>query len=500
MKYSSTSLVITVLLVLAAVCGVIVWNQSEKIPAPQAEVSAAPSDGAVGQPSGVSEDAAEPELVNAVPLPAPTDAVEPDAANSQDLAALPDHAAEIDPDAVHIDSPDEGDTPLEAVDLTENPEASGLLQEDLTPEGKKVVTGTVTRGDTAAVLLNTWLPSKDVYALIETTRKVYPLAKIREGQPYTLVYDPQKGEIESFEYEIDSNQKLIISSEEGNYAAKLEDIEYETRLAKVEGVINSNLFQAMTDAGEQPGLVMLIANIFAWEINFIKDIREGDSFSILVEKRYRDGEFRNYGKVLGATFTNQKKTHEAFRFTDAGGHQRFFTAKGESLEKTLLKAPLAFTRVTSGYSMNRLHPIFKNRRPHQGIDYGAPAGTPIMAVGRGTVSKVGWVGGYGKQVVIRHSGKLESMYSHMSRYARGIKPGVKVRQGQIIGYVGSTGNATGPHLDFRLRQNGAFINPGKAINPRVDDLEKKLMASFSKQVALVRDYMEGKKLLAEYHP
>ena len=495
MKYSSTSLLITVLVVLGALCGVLIWHQSGDVPSGQTTVAERAATGTT-----VAESAPDGEETprEAVALPAPQEQGREAAVKS-----LPDQDVDERPELTPMPDQEQnaaGDDP-EGVDIPDiTADADDVLAEELTPDGKRVITGTVAKGDTAAVLLNNWLPSREVYSLLEATRNIYSLSKIREGQPYTLVFDPQKGMMESFEYEIDSDQKLIILSDGDSYSAKLEDIEYQTRLVKVDGSITTNLFQAMTDAGETPGLVMIIASIYAWEINFIKDIREGDSFSILVEKRYRDGEFRKYGRVLGASFTNQKKTYEAFRFTDGQGHYRFFTAKGESLEKTLLKAPLAFTRVTSGYSMNRLHPIFNTRRPHQGIDYGAPSGTPIMAVGSGTVTKVGWVGGYGKQVVVRHSGKLESMYSHMSRYAKGIKVGSKVRQGQVIGYVGATGNATGPHLDFRLKQNGAFINPGKAINPRVDDLPKKSMAAFAVQVQLVRDYLEGRKDLSEHTP
>ncbi|MDR2726468.1 MAG: peptidoglycan DD-metalloendopeptidase family protein [Deltaproteobacteria bacterium] len=367
-------------------------------------------------------------------------------------------------------------------------------------KGKEVITGTVAKGDTATMLLNTWLPVNAVHSLLEVTRKIYSLSQIHEGQPYTLIRDVASGELESFEYEIDSNRKLVILRQEESFSAKLESIAYETRLVLVEGAISSNLFQAVTEAGEQPALAMLIADIFAWEINFIKDLRTGDTFSILVEKRYRQGEFRNYGKVLAAIFVNQNTKYEAYRFADAGGHFRFFNPKGESLEKTLLKAPLPFTRVTSGYTMRRFHPIFQENRPHQGIDYGAPAGTPIKAVGSGAVTFAGWAGGYGKQVIIRHSSKLESLYSHMSNYARGIRAGGKVRQGQIIGYVGATGNATGPHLDFRLRQNGAFINPAKAINPRIADLEKKRLPALQRYVVEARDYFSGKRALSEYAP
>lgn len=490
MKNSSTPFIIVALLVVCAVVGVLVWQQQGG----WLTQPAASQEQSQKQTTPVNENTEQHiEKNEQKSTDADTSRSEdPSVASVQTDPAAPSAQAGEGVEPQDPSGKDEDDQPW--------PEPTEDGDSTSTPPGKEVITGTIAKGDTAAVLLNNWLPKQTVYSLLEVTRKVYSLAQIHEGQPYTLVRDVESGEMESFEYEIDSNRKLIVQRQDEGFSATLERIEYETKLVMVEGSIKSSLFQAMTDAGEQASLVMIMADIFAWEINFIKDLREGDAFSILVEKRYREGEFRNYGKVLAATFTNQNSTYEAFRFADQDGQFRFFNAKGESLEKTLLKAPLPFTRVTSGYSMNRLHPIFNVRRAHQGIDYGAPNGTPIKAVGSGVVTTAGWVGGYGKQVVVRHSKALESMYSHMSGYARGIKSGTKVRQGQIIGYVGATGNATGPHLDFRLRQNGAFINPSKAINPRIHDLDRKQLPAFRTHMSAVRQYMDGTKALSEYKP
>jgi murein DD-endopeptidase MepM/ murein hydrolase activator NlpD len=220
-------------------------------------------------------------------------------------------------------------------------------------------------------------------------------------------------------------------------------------------------------------------------------VQDGDSFSILVEKRYRDGQFKNYGRVLGATFTNKGKFFEAFLFQGVSGNASHYNAKGESLRKVLLKAPLAFTRITSGYSRGRLHPIFHDVRPHEAIDYAAPAGTPIRAVGDGVINGKGRQGGYGNAVSIRHGAGLESRYGHMSGYAKGIVVGARVRQGQVIGFVGMTGWATGPHLCFRIKQHGHSINPLKAVNPREESIAPGRTKAFEERKRQIRDFISG---------
>ena len=184
-----------------------------------------------------------------------------------------------------------------------------------------------------------------------------------------------------------------------------------------------------------------------------------------MEKRYRDGEYKGYGRVLAAHFTNTGTTYEAYLFRDGKNRPQHYNAKGENLRKTLLQAPLAFTRVTSRFSHNRKHPILGYSRPHLGVDYGAPTGTPVKAVGDGVVTRRSWAGGYGNQVIIKHSAGLESMYSHLSGYAAPAQRSARA-PGQVIGFVGARALSSGPHLDFRLRQNGKFVNPAKAINPR----------------------------------
>ena len=364
------------------------------------------------------------------------------------------------------------------------------------PQEDAVRHGTVEKGDTlSTVLENAGSSSSHEYA--NAVKQVFSLRAFRTGQPYVIVTDSATGRVKRFEYEIDQERRLVVEGVE-DPVARVEMIEYVTLLETIRADIEDNLFQAVADMGEGPQIAILLAELFGSEINFIRDLQPGDSFSVLVEKRYREGEYKGYGRILAATFTNQGKTFEAFLFKDGKERPQYYNRKGENLRKTLLQAPLSFTRITSRFSHNRRHPILGYSRPHLGVDYGAPTGTPVKAVGDGVVIKRGWAGGYGNQIVIKHDAGLESWYAHLSGYARGLKKGQRVRQGQVIGFVGSTGLSTGPHLDFRLKQNGKFVNPVKAINPRGKPVSKANMGRFNEIMKLESAYLNGEKSLAEY--
>lgn len=359
-----------------------------------------------------------------------------------------------------------------------------------------VFEGKIERGDTFSTILENAVNGR-VEHYIRAARKVFSPKAIREGQPYKIVLEPESGRVLRFEYEINAKKRLIVEGDD-NPSARLEDIEYTTLLDRVEGVIDDNLFQAVADIGENPQLALRLVSLFGSEINFLRDINDGDSFTVLLEKRYREGEYKGYGRILAARFINKGKTFEAFLFSDANGSLAYYNGKGENLHKTLLQSPLAFTRLTSKFSHNRKHPILGTTRPHLGVDYGAPTGTPVKAVGDGTVTDRGWRGGYGNQIAIKHGAGLESMYSHLSGFARGIRVGQKVRQGQVIGFVGSTGLSTGPHLDFRLRQNGKFIDPTKAINPRGAPVDGSRREKFKQVMNLELAYLDDEKKIENY--
>ena len=388
------------------------------------------------------------------------------------------------------EAPDDLDTP--EVEIIE--EVEGSLPED--PEDN-ITKGVIQSGSTASTLLEPWLDKADMYSFIEACSDVFTLTKLRAGQPF-IVTENESGMM-SFEYEIDSNSKLIVSRDESeSFKATVEPILYEIELIRITGSIQSSLFSSMAELGESPALAVMLADIFAWEINFIRDIQKDDSFSILVEKRSREGEFKGYGRVLGASFVNKGKYFEGYVFRNSFGRDQYYNAEGESVKRAFLKAPLSYSRISSRFDMNRLHPIHKTRRPHPAVDYAAPQGTPIKSVGDGVVTFVGRSKGAGNYIKINHPRNYETMYLHMSRFAKGMKKGKRVGQGQVIGYVGSTGYSTGPHLDFRMKHNGKWVNPEKTLSPRSEPLDKKQMAEFITQRDVYRKYLSGEKSLSEY--
>lgn len=361
----------------------------------------------------------------------------------------------------------------------------------------QVYTTTIQTGDSIGLLLEEWIGETELYVLLESTKTVYSLSRIRPGQPITIVCDRLSGEWIRLEYEVNKESIFTVEKSENIYIAELNPFEYDTQLVLVEGEIKSSLFEAITDSGESPVLAIALADVYGSEINFITEIRKGDTFRALVEKQYYKDELKGYGEIIAAEFVNNQNVYEAFLFADDSGNFQYYDNEGQSLQRLLLKVPLNFTRVSSAYTMNRIHPIFGDNRPHQGIDYAAPTGTPVVSVGDGTVKKVGWVGGFGNTVIIQHDNGFESQYAHLSRFAN-IKNGNRVKQGQTIAYVGSTGNSTGPHLDFRIKQNGRYINPSQLVVPRRDPITEERMEGFTQSKELAQLYFDNTMELAKY--
>ncbi len=229
------------------------------------------------------------------------------------------------------------------------------------------------------------------------------------------------------------------------------------RLAR--GTLHTSLAEAMWDIDVRDAVASKLADIFAWDINFFIDPREGDRFEVIFEEKYANGRFVGYGDILAARYVNRGNTHYALGLPDAGGRMAYFDREGNSVQKQFLKAPLRYSRISSGYSYRRRHPILGIVRPHLGIDYAAPRGTPVYASADGTVSFAGTKGGYGRMVKLRHGAAYETLYGHLRSIANGVRPGARVRQGQLIGRVGSTGLSTGPHLDYRMKVGSRFVNP-----------------------------------------
>lgn len=337
----------------------------------------------------------------------------------------------------------------------------------LTPD-TEVIAGRVPRRATLAGLLHGHHLSNDVVeAMVSATRAAFDPRQLRADRPYRLETTID-GLLRWFEYEIDADRFLrIVNRPNGQGQPSLDaavlPIDKTLQVLTLSGAIDreaSSLFAAMDRIGEGPELSMALADIFAGEVDFNSDLQPGDSFRLVTETYSRDGQFAGYGAILAAEFQNGGRRLRAVRFTAPGSKPAYYDEQGRSLRRFFLKSPLRFVpQVTSGFSGRRLHPIDRIYKAHLGVDYRAPEGAPVVAAAGGVVAFAGSSGASGRMVRIRHASGYESFYLHLSSIARGLHSGSRVEQGEQIGRVGSTGAATGPHLDYRLTRNGAFVNP-----------------------------------------
>jgi len=335
------------------------------------------------------------------------------------------------------------------------------------------------------------LATGPVRSAVASAAGVFNPRALRAGRPYRLVRTID-GLLREFEYEIDANRFLRIISPDRERPEVLEaavvPIEKETSTVSVTATIDAqhpSLISAVNGSGENIQLALSLAEIFSGSIDFDSDLQPGDGFDVVFEKSMRDGQFAGYGAISAARFTADGREYRAYRWTDpVTGASDYYDAEGRSLKRFFLKSPLKFEfRVTSGFSQRRLHPVFHEYRAHLGVDYGAPYGSPVVAVANGVVVSAGPAGGGGNQVRLKHASGYESYYLHLSSFGAGVRAGARVSQGQVIGRVGATGTATGPHLDYRLRRNGVFVNP-RAEHARLPPgapISDAYLASFSAQ-------------------
>lgn len=285
------------------------------------------------------------------------------------------------------------------------------------------------------------------------------LDAIRPGAELTFVHID--GAVQRLTRRLTDTQLLTITRDAEIFTARLVETPLDIRIHRVHGHIDTSLFTAARAAGVSSDTIMRLANdIFGWDIDFALEIQPGDAFAVAYEQRYRDGKYLGDGKILAAEFINQGRVYRAVRFESADGQiADYFAPDGSSMRKQFLRAPVDFTRISSGFASRRLHPILNTLRAHQGVDYAAPTGTPVKAAGDGRVEFVGENGGYGKSIVLTHGGAISTLYGHLSRFAAKLHAGARVTQGQVIGYVGRTGLATGSHLHYEYRVNGVHKNP-----------------------------------------
>ncbi len=321
----------------------------------------------------------------------------------------------------------------------------------------------VRSGETVSEIMQRFgLPA---HQLIQASRDTYDLARIRAGREITVGYRRGHSHATSFGYAVDEdNRLLVVWSEEAGWQARIEQVEYQRWPLLARFAIESSLWNAAVGAGLRPGDIVRLAEIFQWDVDFNSELRAGDSFALVAEGLYLDGELRKLGEIRAVRLLTQDRELVAVRHEHPDGSVDFYSPDGEATRKPFLRSPLAFSRVSSGFNpKGRFHPVTGKVRPHYGTDFAAPTGTPIRAVGDGVVSRAGTAGGYGLLVRIRHSSGHESGYAHMSKIL--VRNGQRVKQGQTIGKVGSTGLSTGPHCHYELKYQGRHMDPMTAKLP-----------------------------------
>jgi murein DD-endopeptidase MepM/ murein hydrolase activator NlpD len=322
------------------------------------------------------------------------------------------------------------------------------------------------RGDTfMKLMLGAGVDRGEAHAAIDAMKGVFNPRDLRPGLAVTVTFTPE-GEKEvdrrfdGFRFDAEADRAVVVMREDTDgFRAEAIERELDSRKVRAAGEIESNLYTAAQKAGLPAGVLVELIRLYSWDVDFQRDIQPGDRFDVMVERmHYADGEVARWGDIVYAELTLSGQKYPLYRFKGARGDIDYFDASGQSAQKALMKTPIDGARLSSGFG-RRKHPILGYTRVHQGVDFAAPSGTPIYAAGNGSIEQIGRNGGYGKYIRIRHNGRFDTAYAHMSRFASGLKRGSRVRQGQVIGYVGTTGRSTGPHLHYEIHVEGRQTNP-----------------------------------------
>ena len=394
---------------------------------------------------------------------------------------------------------------LDEVEVTDSTEVEEIVYKYGIPTDRyNVKYGIVKPGQTLSVILSEHgLSKKEIHELSQNAEGTFDVRKIKDGQAYAVFTTQDSlATPRYFVYEEDPKSYIVFDLKESHNVSRGKN-PVEWRQKEVKGQVESSLWVAMQNNNTSPQLAIVLSHIFGWSIDFF-GLQKGDWFKVMYDQATYRGEVLYIDKVHYCVFNHGGKDNYAYWYDQGdGSSNRYWNENGESLKKAFLKAPLKFTRISSGFTYARKHPITRVVRPHTGIDYAAPSGTPVMSIGDGVVTQRSYQGGGGNTVKIKHNSVYTSAYLHLSKYGPGIKVGSRVKQGQIIGYVGSTGMSTGPHLDFRIWKNGSPINPLKMESPSIEPVKKENMPAFKayisryencqdslKAVSLCNDYIE----------
>ncbi|HSC67982.1 MAG TPA: peptidoglycan DD-metalloendopeptidase family protein [Cellvibrio sp.] len=390
---------------------------------------------------------------------------------SQNIPGL--HIQGIDTQATPIAVP-EVENIIQAIAATpelSNPQAI----EPAAPQWKEF---TVQNGDNLSILFKrAGLNDRTIYELFSDTKDAKDLRNIRPGQKMEFLVD--NGQLQGLNYIVDELNSLKFTREAKGFTSKETALKPDVKYAFRQASIDSSLYMAGKRAGMPSTLTMELANIFGWDIDFALDIQKGDSFKVMYEEQHLDGKKIGTGKIMAAEFTNGGKTFKAVRYTDKEGVSNYYTPDGRGMHKAFLRTPIEFARISSHFSLGRKHPVLHIIRAHKGTDYAAVRGTPIRSTGNGKVAFAGRKNGFGNTVVIQHGQGIETLYGHMNGFAKGIRAGSRVSQGDVIGYVGSTGLASGPHLHYEFHVNGQVRNPVTVPLPKSIGIEKTELARFN---------------------
>lgn len=351
----------------------------------------------------------------------------------------------------------------------------------------------VAKGDTLSTLFEkVGLPSTSVHEVLASDKQAKQFTQLQRGQKLEFELNPE-GQLTNLHTKLSDLESITLTKNDKGYVFNRITAKPTVRSAYAHGVINSSLSQSAARAGLSHSLTMDMASVFGYDIDFAQDIRQGDEFDVIYEQKVVNGKSVGNGPILSARFTNRGKTYTAVRYTNKQGNSSYYTADGNSMRKAFIRTPVDFARISSKFSAGRKHPILNKIRAHKGVDYAAPRGTPIKAAGDGKVLLAGRRGGYGNTVIIQHGNTYRTLYGHMQGFAKGVKTGGSVKQGQVIGYIGTTGLSTGPHLHYEFQVNGVHVDPLGQKLPMADPIAKGERARFLAQSQPLMARMDQEK-------
>lgn len=359
------------------------------------------------------------------------------------------------------------------------------------PERYSAITVRLGRNQTLAqALVKLDLPIAEVKAVVASLTGLFPFHRARPGDQLRIERRDGDPALQRFSYRQGAADEWIVERlPDGTLRGTKRPVVLTTEVARVAVDIEGSLWASLERSGEAPELAVLASDVLAWDVDFYQDVRAGDSMRMMVEKVYADGKLLRYGDVLAAEYTGSATGRKRlFRWTDPDGQTSYFDDEGQSARRGFLKSPLKFAQITSGFG-NRNHPLLGYMRAHEGVDYGAPIGTPVWAVGDGRVEQAGWYGGCGKAVILKHRNGYETVYCHLSAVA--VSAGKSVSQKQVIGYTGSTGLSTGPHLHYGVKQGGRYVNPLRIQIPRDAPVQARWLPAFREKIAPIRASLEA---------